>query len=110
MNVRPQTGLHLFELSIFVVVVLIGWAAFRLSQILPEQKEAQPPPHATQAVAVTEPAKDSLLSLPDVIDKQDALKVRDELLGAANYVQSNFGDLENAFGYYVDRRNAADLK
>jgi signal transduction histidine kinase len=110
MNVRPNTGLPIFELSIFVVVVLIGWAAFRLSEILPEQKEVQSVPSPTQVVAVTEPAKDSHLSLPDVIEKQDALKVRDELLAVANYVQSNFGDLENAFGYYVDRRNGADLK
>ena len=110
MNVRPKIGLPFFELSIFVVILLIGWAAFRLSNILPEQKEAQSPANATQVVASSEPAKDSPLSLPDEIDKQDALKLRDELLGVANYVQSNFGDLENIFGYYVDRRNAADLK
>lgn len=109
MNVRTKTGLPIFELSIAVVVVLIGWAAFRLSEILPQQKEVQSAREPTQVVAVTESTKDWVLSLPDVIDKQDALKVRDELLGVANYVQSNFSDLENAFSTYVDRRNTNDL-
>lgn len=109
MNARLRARLPLFELSIFLVVVLIGWAAFQLSDMLAQQN-VHSISDATQAVAVSEPARDSVLSLPDVIEKQDALKVRDELLGVADYVQSNFGELENAFGTYVDRRNAADLK
>ena len=110
MNPRIRSGFPFFELSIILIVVLMGWGLFRLSEILPYHKDVQPISNARQGVAFTEPAKDSPLSLPDEIDKQDALKLRDELLGAANYVQSNFGDLENIFGYYVDRQNTADLK
>ena len=107
MNTRPTASLPLFELSIFLIVILVGWAAFRLSEILPQQNGVHLIPNPA---AATEPARDSAPSLPDVIEKQDALKLRDELLGVADYVQSNFADLENAFGGYVDRRNTADLK
>ena len=82
MSARIRSTFPLFELTIAGAVLLIGWAAFRLYEIVPEVDES----------------------------RQALVQVRDQYFLLGDSVQTNISELDYALEGFLDHKNDEDLE
>jgi signal transduction histidine kinase len=82
MSARIRSTFPVFEITIAGALLLIGWAAFRLYEIVPEVDESR---HAM-------------------------VQLRDEYFGLGDSVQTNMSELDDALESYLDEKQDEDLE
>ena len=82
MSARIRSTFPVFEITIAGALLLIGWAAFRLYEIVPEVDESR---HAL-------------------------VQLRDEYFGLGDSVQTNMSELDDALVSYLDEKQDEDLE
>src|SRR5882724_8527650 len=81
MSARIRSTFPVFELTIAGALLLIGWAAFRLYEIVPEVDES----------------------------RHSLIQLRDEYFGLGDSVQTNVNELDDALESFLEGKDAEDL-
>src|SRR6267378_3213823 len=82
MSAQIRNTFPVFELTIAGALLLIGWAAFRLYEIVPQVDESRPA----------------------------LMQLRDQYFLLGDSVQTNVSELDDALASFLDSKNGEDLE